>query len=205
MKNQSFLLTLLGITAITGMAAEFKTDFKSDDIPGLKVQRRALIANGALKFSNGGSAELEFIAAKPVTIALRLRITQLLDSKNNPYVGIALNGKDGGRNLLMLRPDGVAISYFYQNNVRDTKSGFIRKYTFIKDEFLNVEYIVGKARVTLSINGEKIAEGRCVNLFPVTTLSFMTYSLEWELASIDLREMPEAEAPRAVTGAEEKK
>lgn len=196
MKKQFLLLLLSGIAVTAGAAGEFKTDFKETNIPEIKNLRRAEIKDGVLKFGNSGSFELNVSAETPVKIALRLRITQVMESKNNPYLSISLNGKEGGKNLLMLRSDGVAISYFYKNDARDTKSGFIKKFPFAENEFLNVEYVVNKDNAILTVNGEKIAQGACLDLFPLNNLSFGAYNLTGEIASIDISEASPANSTR---------
>ena len=205
MRKQSLVLAM-AFAAICVTAQDFKTDFKTPAGPELKIIRKANIENGVLKLSNGGTVDLNVSTEQPFKIQLKARVVQMDEgSKNPPFWQIVLNGKDKARSLNMFRADGLLVSYFYNNDVRDPQKGFIKKYPYAKNEFGDVELSVNKGMTTLSVNGTKIGQTSCDGLLPLKSISLGTYNLESELDSISFSILPAENAPQPSGEPEEKK
>ena len=168
MKKKIF--TLFFMTAVFFCYAEnFTADFSSQEIPGMKLARKAKIENGVLKLSSWDEAAFSLDVPNQVDISFRIKVAERLTSKRNTAWTVNIYGLETEYGMFRFRDDNVLESYFYKN--KQKKGGIIKKYTNPPvGEWFQVSISVMKNSVSIKINGKEIGSGRHPGFLPLKKL-----------------------------------
>lgn len=195
--KRHFCAAVLFLLVLCGNAEDFKTDFSTENIPGMRIAGRAAIKNGILNFQNGGDVSFAVDGRDPLKISFRMRAVQYHPSKNPPAWNLTLTGADNETGLFRFRQDGVLEAYFYKNGQR--KDGMIRKFTALQ-EGEQAEFTLFLFRNSLSVRRgaqEEIGNARHPGFLPLTEIRLSTYNLEAELGELTVEALPR-ETPKLV-------
>lgn len=190
MKTKVLVFVLLAIAGIQGEAQDVKIDFSNPAVSGLKVTGKAgVVADGVLRINNGGNAVLSVNRDNPLKITFRARVTKNMKTSNPPSWRFYLYGKDNEYGMFNWRSDNVLESYFYKNSQR--KGGMLKDFTFIENQWMDVEIVLLKNIVSVKVDGKEIGNEKHPGFLPLKEIRFDGYNLDWELDDLSVTDIPQ--------------